>query len=275
MGALFATQVACSSCPYQQQASIEACTQANRFACFDRMAAGQPIEPQPASFKANSETIKVRSTIAAKTDKPSPPYARDRDHFVTKAAKPAMIATKVEPLVPSQPADNGAASSATTGANMASSPPHDSSAANSDIRSQEQVTADAPEENANNADHFQTVLRGDAEKTAPAPPNNTAHLVAILLVRPEIKSVADLANKNVAIDEWHSASAASVRTAIVAAGAAEVQMSEGTLAIERVISGEVPAAVLALESPEAAERWVSKMGRFKLFRIPLSPPAVR
>lgn len=167
---------------------------------------------------------------------------------------------------------------------MASLPP----AASSNSKSiQEQVTVatavaehattvvPAPEQNANNtdrSDHSKTVLRGDAETTAPAPPNNTDHLVAILMVRPEIKSVSDLANKNVAIDEWQSVSAPSVRTAIVAAGAADVQMSEGkTLAFDRVISGEVPAAVLILVSPEAAEKWLPEIADFKVFRIPLSP----
>jgi len=43
------------------------------------------------------------------------------------------------------------------------------------------------------------VLRGDAEKTATASPNNTDHLVALLIARPEIKSVSDLTSKIVAI----------------------------------------------------------------------------
>ena len=107
--------------------------------------------------------------------------------------------------------------------------------------------------------------------TAPAP-NDTDHLVAILMVRPEIKSISYLADKSVAIDHWQSASTSNVRTAIVAAGAAEVQMSEGkTLAIGRLMSGEVPAAVVSLLSPEEAEKWVTKITRFKIFRIPLSP----
>jgi ABC-type phosphate/phosphonate transport system substrate-binding protein len=137
-----------------------------------------------------------------------------------------------------------------------------------------------PERKANTdrSDHSKIVLRGDVEKTAPAPPSDADHLVAILMVRTEIKSVSDLANKNVAIDDWQSASASSIRTAIVAAGAAEVQISEGgkTLAIDRVISGEVPAAVLTLVSPEAAETWPQMTG-FKIFRIPLdsSSSAVR
>jgi len=38
------------------------------------------------------------------------------------------------------------------------------------------------------------------------------------MARPEIKSVADLASKNIAIDDRQSASSDSVRTAIAAAG---------------------------------------------------------
>ena len=120
------------------------------------------------------------------------------------------------------------------------------------------------------SNHSETVLRGDAEKSAPASPNNANHLVALLIARPEIKSVSDLTNKNIAIDDRHSASNGNVRTAIVAAGAAEVQLSDGqTKAINRLISGEVPAAVLALVSPEAAEGFPEVAG-FKIFRIPLS-----
>jgi len=67
----------------------------------------------------------------------------------------------------------------------------------------------------------------------------------------------------------------SVRTAIAAAGAAEVGLSEGqTTAINRVASGEVPAAVLALVSAEAAEAFPEIAG-FRIFRVPLSPRALK
>jgi hypothetical protein len=67
----------------------------------------------------------------------------------------------------------------------------------------------------------------------------------------------------------------SVRTAIAAAGAAEVQVSKGqTTAINRVASGEVPAAVLALVSAEAAEAFPEIAG-FRIFRVPLSPRALK
>jgi ABC-type amino acid transport substrate-binding protein len=113
----------------------------------------------------------------------------------------------------------------------------------------------------------------DTEKTAASSPIDTDHLVAVLMARPEIKSVSDLAGKSVAIDIRQSNG--SVRTAIAAAGAAEVQLSEGqTTAINRVASGEVPAAVLALVSPEAAEAFPEIAG-FRIFRVPLSPRALK
>ena len=114
----------------------------------------------------------------------------------------------------------------------------------------------------------------DAETTALAPPNTADQLIAILLVRPEIKSVSDLANKVVAIDVSPSDSVAGVRSAMVAAGAAEVQMSEGeTLALVRVMDGEVPAAVVSLLSPRAAEVWNAGVSGFNVLRIPLSSPS--
>jgi hypothetical protein len=57
---------------------------------------------------------------------------------------------------------------------------------------------------------------------------------------------------------------------MAAAGAAEVELTVSrTKAIDRVIGGEVPASVLTLASPEAAEGFPEIAG-FKIFRIPLS-----
>lgn len=114
------------------------------------------------------------------------------------------------------------------------------------------------------------------ETIAAAPPTNADQRVAVLVVRPEIMSASDLANKIVAIDVSPSDSILGVRTAIVAAGAADVQMSEGTtLPILRVIDGEVPAAVVAVGSPEAAEAWSSGIPGFKILRIPLLPSSAK
>ncbi len=209
-----------------------------------------------------------------------------------KPAAPTRIAKQAVPIpremprakiAALQPADNAAAKS--------DAPPDKASAADSSTRTrtiQEQVAAatalaervtaatmaPAPEQKSNNtdrSDRSETVARSDAENIASASPNNSNNLVALLMARREIKSVSDLANKDIALEDKQSASSGSVRIAIAAAGAAEVQLSEGqTKAIDRLISGEVPAAVLTLVSPEAAD-WFPEIAGFKIFRVPLSP----
>jgi hypothetical protein len=101
--ALAATLVGCS-CPLQRQASLEACPDANGF-CFDGAPVSQPIEPEPSSFKAHSAIIKVKPTIAAKTEKPSSADTRDRAHLAVKTAKSTVIAAKVGPPTSGQAAE--------------------------------------------------------------------------------------------------------------------------------------------------------------------------
>ena len=96
IGTLAATLVGCS-CMLPPQVRMDACADPNGFACFDRTAANQPTNAEPASFKTNSATIGVKSTIAEKTQKPSSAHVRDRIHLATKKAKPTTIAAKVEP----------------------------------------------------------------------------------------------------------------------------------------------------------------------------------
>jgi hypothetical protein len=110
----------------------------------------------------------------------------------------------------------------------------------------------------------------DAGKTASGSTGNSDNLVALVLARPEINSLSDLNNKNIAIEEKQSAASGSVSAALMAAGAAEVQFSEVKAgAIDRLISGEVPAAVLTLASREAAE-WFPDIEGFRTFRVPLA-----
>jgi ABC-type amino acid transport substrate-binding protein len=140
------------------------------------------------------------------------------------------------------------------------------------------ATAPAPDIKAKNRDSSsrpETLARGDTEKPESASANDTDILVALLMARPNIKSVPDLTGKVIAIDERYSASNGIVRTAIVAAGAPEVQLSEGqATAINRLVNGEVPAAVLALVSADAAEG-ISEIASFKIFHIPLSPRSLK
>jgi hypothetical protein len=110
----------------------------------------------------------------------------------------------------------------------------------------------------------------DTGKTASGSTGSSDNLVALVLARPEINSLSDLNNKSIAIEEKQSASSGSVSAALMAAGAPEVQFSEVKAgAIDGLIKGEVPAAVLTLASPEAAE-WFPDIEGFRTFRVPLS-----
>jgi hypothetical protein len=97
-------------------------------------------------------------------------------------------------------------------------------------------------------------------------------LVAGLVVGPDVKSVADLAGKTIAIDDRYSeASISRVRTAMAAAGALEVQLSKGqTAAINRLVSKDVSAAIVGLVSASAADSF-PELPRFRTFQVPLSP----
>ena len=114
-----------------------------------------------------------------------------------------------------------------------------------------------------------------AAATAVAERVTAATAVAILMARPEIKSLSDLAGRSIAIDDRQSAVSSNVRIGMEAAGATEVQLTASeTTAIDRIIGGEVPASVLTLASPEAAEGFPEIAG-FKIFRIPLSERSMR
>jgi hypothetical protein len=110
----------------------------------------------------------------------------------------------------------------------------------------------------------------DTEKSTLPPPKKTDDLVALVMARPEIKTVADLAGKDIAVTERQSESTGLIRTAIAAQGAIQVQLSPGHIdPIDRLIGGEVPAAILALVSSEAAE-WFPGVKGFKIYRVPIS-----
>jgi hypothetical protein len=138
--------------------------------------------------------------------------------------------------------------------------------------------APAPQHKTVNAEasaHSGAANPSDTEPTVSAATDNTDNRVALLVALPEIESVSDLSGKSVAIDAQQSASSASIRAAIASAGAAEVQLNERDMkAIDRLVGGEVPAAVLTLVSPQAAESFPDIPG-YRIFRIPLSPGSLR
>ena len=253
------------------------------YMAWSRQTASMSGHPAPSQLSPRSANkVADRATrVGGKQLKPAA-YARIARQAVSfhREMQQARVTTW-------QPADNAATKSDV-------SPDKASPAASSDTgtRTQEQVAAataltdhrtaaamaQAPEHKSNNtgrSNGSETVPLSDAEKPASALSNNAYNLVALLMARPEINSVSDLTNKKIAIDDSQSASNDRVRTAIAAAGATEVQLSNGqTRAIDRLIRGEVPAAVLTSAYPETAT-WFPEIAGFKIFRIPLAPRSLQ
>jgi hypothetical protein len=262
---------------------------------------GLPCNSACQSYMAWS---RQRTSSIAQQPAPEKPARRSSYHVTAMhgaSLKPAAhfrISKQAVPLPPTktaglQPAADTAVASEPARANVAASSPAGGAAATSETRTvQEQVAAatalaehvtaasaaPVPQQEANNAETSgptEAAPPSDTEQTASVPTNNTDNLVALLMARAEIKSVSDLTGKDVAIQDEQSASGASIRTAIAAAGAVEVQLNEGhAKAIDRLIGGEVPAAILTLVSPEAAE-WFPDIAGYRIFRIPLSPRSLK
>jgi hypothetical protein len=266
---------------------------------------GLPCNSACQSYMAWSQrkTSSMAQRSAPMKPAPAKPVLRSAHRAVHRAtavhrqgSKPAAprIVKQAVPLPPAkiaklQPADNAAVHSDPAPANVAASRPADDGTATSQATTvQEQVTdATAPAEpvtaasaapvlqrETNNAEaslHTEAVQPSDTEPTASTATNSRDNLVALLVARPEIKSVSDLSGRDVAIEDQQSASSASILAAIASTGAVDVRLKEGHMtAIDRLIGGEVPAAVLMLVSPETAERFPDIPG-YTIFRIPLSP----
>ena len=107
----------------------------------------------------------------------------------------------------------------------------------------------------------------DRSKAPPVSPGDAERAVALLLVAPEITWLSELAGKNIAIDEAVSASNDEARRWLAAMVNAELAGGR-TKALDRLVKGEVSAAVLTLSYPETAE-WSSEIAGFKVFQIPL------
>ena len=267
-----------------------------------------PVEPAPL------ESAPVESALEKPVLRSAQRAARHATAVHRESSKPAVrrIAKQAAPLRPAkiaklQPAGDAAVNSEPAPPDVAAALPVDSAAADpktatpktataktatietatikpATIQEQvaaatalaEQVTAanatPAPQQETNNVE---AAAPSDARSTASAATSNTDNRVALLIARPEIASVSDLTGKDVAIEDRQSALGTSIRAAIMAAGAAEVRLNgEHMKAIDRLISGEVPAAVLTLVSPEAAE-WFPDIPGYRIFRIPLSSDSLK
>ena len=272
MIALAATLVGCSRQP-PHQAATGPCTDERQFACLPRTA-HQPIEF--ASLKTDPQT-----ETKLKSEKRPPLRVRDRAaRFITKKEKPASTRAQTEPtatriplpppslrtqLVPKSKAaaDLGAIGQPTA---VLSS--------NSKSRTMQEQVAAAIEVAERMTVADLAVARDDVEPIKGEAPDNMDLLVAVVMARPEVKSVTDLAAKSVAMDERYSASSVDVWVGFVVSGVS-VEVSVGhTAAIDRLSNGEVTAAVLTLVSADAAGGFPEIAG-FKIFRVPLWPSALK
>jgi hypothetical protein len=251
--------------------------------------AEQPAPEQPSTEQSAPEKTARRSSSSAVHPATTMHRASSKPAARARTAKQA-VPTPPAKIAEPQPAGNAAVASETAPANVAVSPPSGGEAAISGARTAQEQAATAvaeqasaasaasvprQEANAETSGRTEAAQPSDTEQTASAPTSNADNLVAVLMARPEIKSVSDLTGKDVAIGDQQSASSASIRTAIAAAGAVEVRLDEGhAKTIDRLIAGEVPAAILTLVSPEAAE-WFPDIAGYRIFRIPLSPGSLK
>lgn len=302
--ALAAALTGCSSQPpLHVQAAAES-RGTNGSTRFERTA-----EPtiRLATFRTTSPAAGTRSAGARRTEKPSSAHARPtpRPKAPPKArlaaTKSTTIAAKAEratariPLPRSSPKTQrpgNATESGTTDDNNAARN-RTAGRANSDTRTTEarvaaatalaeRVTAatasaapDKKTDSTEGSGRLETAMYGAIEKPGSAPAYSRELPVAVLMARQDMTSISDLADRTIAIDDMYSASNRAISTALGAAGAPSVQLSEGQgTAINRLLDGEVSAAVVALVSAEAA-RGFPEIPGFRIFRIPLSAASVK
>jgi hypothetical protein len=248
--ALTAPLMACS-----RQQPEQPCIGLSGLACL----VGTPVSVEPAPSPRNSVAARPVSLAAWRTDKPLRPAAR---HAVDRAPQPIKVAATrppvlpaARPLQPNQPNTINVAALQTARAGAVDQP---TMAENAPARTTEQQVASA------------TAFA--EQMSAPNLDASLDTLVAVVVAGSDVKSIADLAGKTIAIDDRYPESSVSrVRIAIVAAGALEVQVSKGqATAINRLVDKEVPAAVIGLVSASAASSFPD-IARFKTFQIPLSP----
>ncbi len=253
IGALAICLVGCSRQSPPEMA-LASCAGPNASACFDRWG-------ETAPSRSTDAAMVIRPSVAVKADSAPSAQVPHRAHL-TRQAKPAVTPARAEPAVSRAPAPRDVSTARPQperGTVVATASPVLEPRANS------AETSAAP------AQHREQ--HGDLAAFQSYSTGNPDLLVAILMVGPDIKSVADLKGKTIAIDDRYSASGSTVRTAMVAAGAPQVQLSEGQgTAMNRLSNGEVPAAVVALVTPDAADKFPAFAG-YRIFQVPLSPDA--
>jgi hypothetical protein len=246
IGALAVTMAGCCS---RLPPRGTAASDADGVTSFETITA-RPVEPVPVAFKPPSAIEKIHTRIAAKS---KPPSSARRPSGSSKTPVPqAHDAAAHSSSAHRTIADSHSGGTVSGGAVASPKTP----------TIQQQVEAAT------------AVAESMAAPGIAAPPSEPDSRIALVMARPEIKSIADLTGQIVALDERQVASRNKVWIAMVAAGAARVLLSENeSKPIDRLIKGEVPAAVLTLVSAEAASSFPDVAG-YRIFRIPLALRAI-
>jgi len=219
-----------------------------------------PVPIETESYDSDAATTKPVSLVTWRGDSPPRPHAQ---HAMRRTPKPIKVAAKASPAIPI-PVRSPQANQQTTGNALASETARA-------ITTDPQTTTDVPQ--ARTPQEQMAAASAVAERmSVPTLDASLDARVAVVVTGPDIKSVSDLAGKTIAIDDRYSEQSISrVRVAMAAAGALEAQLSKGqTTAISRLVSKEVPAAVVGLVSANAASSF-PEIARFRTFQVPLSP----
>ena len=218
------------------------------------------VEPDSADAQSRNKAEDVQTTLSATPE----PLPRSRTEVAPRNAEvresPAPISPASEPRPDTKSETENKPHSAEAG-----NPPKE--------RTPQQLVmaALAVAEQITNAETpgGQPNERKDETKVGEA--NISTPRVALLISRPDIKSASALKGLNVAIDADQSVAEQDIRSALAAVGATETQLQVSDVSpLDRLISGDVQAAVVKLVSADAADAFPDVKG-FKVFRLPLSP----
>jgi Bacterial extracellular solute-binding proteins, family 3 len=294
IGAIAFSLVGCSRQPSPQTTTE---LSAGPIARLER-AIGPPLQLTP--FRTSSAAIDTNSTSYREKKKSLSAHGRHQARFAKEAAKFTRFGKRAGPValhvsLPTaspktrvQHVGNAASASAKTTRVTVVEPHSTIGAFNSDTRASESqvVSPTAPAEQVAPAvvatpdiktnDEDKPVRReilalGHTEAMESPLAKATDRMIIVLMARSDIASLSDLTGKTIAVDTRYSASEVDIRTAIVAAGGSLVQLSESqTTAMNRLVNGEVPAAVLALVSADQVIRF-PEIANFKVFHVPISP----
>jgi hypothetical protein len=272
IGALGLSLTGCSHSPQTQ--STASCPETDGLSSYHRRTAGSSL--QLATFRTKPVNARVKSSHAAASRKsPSNHTVADGQAKTTPTAghtaKRESMALRV-PLPMPSPRTSGAVTPATAEPNTTAALPAAPDRTGGDGAVSSAVKPQGGPALPLSVDEQMAVAATNSERSnSSASADSVDRMMAIVVARLNVTSVSDLTGKTIAIDDTFMASSGKIRTAIVAAGASEVQLTGGsTMAIDRLMNGEVSAAIVALVPPASAETFPDIDG-LRIFRVPLSP----